>query len=103
MTEPFAARADMNRQRTEMIDARALADEQEAVVRRLQQALTTGDARATPEMLAAASTSFSDLKSRADQLSGLFGSARQELTQTLDAEPPLFPDRNADPIALLPV
>lgn len=103
MTEPFAARADMNRQRTEMIDARALADEQEAVVRRLQQALAVGDARATPEKLAAASISFAALKSRADQLSGLFDTAGQELAQTLDAEPPLFPDRNADPIVLLPV
>ena len=71
------ASARSNRLRTESIDAQALADEQEAVVRRLQAAVAAGDPRATQDKLDAAATEFADLKSRADQASGLFDSARR--------------------------
>jgi hypothetical protein len=103
MTEPFAARARLDRQRTEAIAAQALADEQEAVVRRLQDAIRDGDERASQEQLAAAATAHAELTRRADELLGFLATDQDALNQALGAGAALFPDHNTDPIALLPV
>lgn len=103
MTEPYAARAQLDQARHEANMAQARADEQEAVVRRLQDALQAGDPRATPEQLTSASAVLAGLQRDADQLAGLVNSAEDELAQALNTGAKLFTDNNTDPIALLPV
>ena len=103
MTEPYAARAQLDRARAEADRAQARASEQQAVVRRLQDALLAGDGGATQEQLTAASTILTGLQRDADQLQGFLDSAEDELEQALNAGTKLFPENNTDPIALLPV
>ncbi|MBB5926761.1 hypothetical protein [Streptomyces echinatus] len=103
MTDAFAAWAQLERARTEADAAQARADEQQAVVRRLQEALQAGDEHATPEMLTAAEAAHAELQRAADQQAGVLTEAEEELTQALGTGAALFPDDNSTPIALLPV
>ncbi|GGT03053.1 hypothetical protein GCM10010271_00970 [Streptomyces kurssanovii] len=103
MTDAFAARAQLDRARTEADTAQAHADEQLAVVRRLQAAVQAGDERATPELLTAAEAAQAELQRTADQLKSAVSGAGEELAQAMAAGTALFPDDNTTPIALLPV
>ncbi|BCH23325.1 hypothetical protein [Mesorhizobium sp. L-8-3] len=103
MNETFAARAQLDRARTEADADQARADEQLAVVRRLQDAMQAGDPGATQELLTAAATTHAGLQQSADQSNGLARISEDELAQAMNAGPALFADRNTDPIALLPV
>ncbi|WEO92976.1 hypothetical protein A6P39_002095 [Streptomyces sp. FXJ1.172] len=103
MTDAFTARALLDRARADADTARARADEQLAVVRRLQDAIRAGDERATPDQLTAAEAAQAELQRTADQQAGLVASDEDELIQALGSGAPLFPDGNTTPIALLPV
>ncbi|MEU0084739.1 hypothetical protein [Streptomyces sp. NPDC006274] len=103
MTEPFAARAQLDRARAEADTAQARADEQLTVVRRLQDAVRVGDEHATPELLTAAEAAQAELQRTADQLNSSVSSAGEELAGALAAGTALFPEDNTAPIALLPV
>ena len=101
MTEPFAARARVD-QLAAMVDAaQAEADDQHAVLRRLQDAARVGNA--TDAQIGVAAAQHANLQRQADQLRDELDGAQDELTQAMDAAPPLFADANGDPIALLPV
>ncbi|MGV9456995.1 hypothetical protein [Streptomyces sp. NPDC003635] len=108
MTDAFAARAQLDRARTEADTAQALADEQEAVVRRLRAHIQAGlpDPHFPPtaaEALAAAEATLPELQRRAEELNRLAAGAQDELNQALAEGEALFPEDNSAPIALLPV
>lgn len=108
MTDAFAARAQLDRARTEADTAQALADEQEAVVRRLRAHIQAGlpDPPFPPtaaEALAAAEAALPELQSRAEELNRLAAGAQEELSRALAEGEALFPEHNTAPIALLPV
>ncbi|KUN95861.1 hypothetical protein AQJ84_22050 [Streptomyces resistomycificus] len=110
MTDVFAARAQLDRARTEADTAQARADEQLAVVRRLQDHIRAGlpdpvqiGQRPSSELLAEAEAALPELQRTADDLKGLVASAEEELTRALGEGAALFPDDNTAPIALLPV
>ncbi|GAA3102835.1 hypothetical protein GCM10010520_54970 [Rhizobium viscosum] len=103
MTETFAARAQLDRARTEADTAQARADEQLAVVRRLQDAMQAADPHATQELFVAATAAHARLQQEAHLRASLARGAEDALTQAMNADAALFADRNTDPIALLPV
>jgi hypothetical protein len=101
MTELFDARTQVESLRRDTDQAQADADEQEAVVRRLQDAVRVG--AATGEQLDSAATRHAELQRTADDLRSGLSFAEDSVAQLLDALPPLFPSANSDPIVLLPV
>ncbi|MCX5358388.1 FUSC family protein [Streptomyces sp. NBC_00124] len=111
MNDAFAARAQVDRARTEADAAQALADEQHAVVQRLQDHIRAGlpdplhiqGQRPSPELLAEAEAALLELQRRAEELNALAAGAEEELTRALGEGTALFPDDNTAPIALLPV
>lgn len=108
MNDAFAARAQLDRARTEADTAQALADEQEAVVRRLRAHTQAGlpDPPFPPtaaEALAAAEAALPELLSRAEETNRLVVGAQEELTRAVAEGEALFPDDNTAPVALLPV
>ncbi|SNX55704.1 hypothetical protein SAMN06272735_0130 [Streptomyces sp. TLI_55] len=110
MTDAFAARAQLDRARTDADAAQALADEQEAVVRRLQEHIRAGlpdpvqiGQRPSAELLTEAEAALAQLRAAAEQANGFAANAEEELTNALGEGTALFPDGNTDPIALLPV
>ncbi|NUS26658.1 MAG: hypothetical protein HOV92_20855 [Streptomyces sp.] len=110
MTDAFAARAQLDRARTDADTAQALADEQEAVVRRLQEHIRAGlpdpvqiGQRPSAELLTEAEAALADLQRTAEQSNSLVADAEEELTRALSEGEALFPDGNTDPVALLPV
>ncbi|MET8289444.1 hypothetical protein ABZV80_29990 [Streptomyces sp. NPDC005132] len=109
MTDAFAARAQLDQARTAADTARALAEEKEAVVRRLQAHIQAGlpdpvlDPIPSAQLLAEAEAALPDLRRTADETKGLVAEAQEELTRALGEGQALFPDDNTAPIALLPV
>ncbi|GGW39073.1 hypothetical protein [Streptomyces griseoloalbus] len=108
MTDAFAARAQLDRARTEADTAQARADEQEAVVRRLRAHIQAGLPEppfppSSADALAAAEAALPELQRAAEESNGLAASAQEELTRALGEGESLFPDDNTAPIALLPV
>ena len=110
MTDAFAARAQLDRARTEADTAQALADEALAVVRRLQDHLRAGlqdpllpGTRPTAELLAEAEAAQPELQRTADQLNVLVADAQEELTRALGEAEALFATDNTAPIAFVPV
>ncbi|MFB6768191.1 hypothetical protein [Streptomyces sp. NPDC056337] len=108
MNDAFAARAQLDRARTDADTAQALAEEQEAVVRRLRAHIQAGlpDPPFPPtaaEALAAAEAALPELHSRTEETNRLVAGAQEELTRATAEREVLFPDDNTAPIALLPV
>ncbi|MFI9766220.1 hypothetical protein ACIHJG_05055 [Streptomyces sp. NPDC052415] len=108
MSDAFAARAQWDRARTAAATARALADEQEAVVRRLRAHIQAGlpDPVFPPtsaDALSAAEAALPELQRAADETDGLVAEAQDELARALAEGEVLFADDNTAPIALLPV
>ncbi|MFG2577023.1 hypothetical protein [Streptomyces sp. NPDC048481] len=110
MTDTFAARAQLTRARREADAAQALADEQLAVVRRLQDAARAGlpdparpGERPGAELLAEAEAAQAELRRTADGLNSLIPAAEDDLRRALGEEAPLFAADNSAPIACVPV
>ncbi|MET9734627.1 hypothetical protein ABZZ79_29520 [Streptomyces sp. NPDC006458] len=109
MTDTFAARAQLDRARTDAFAAQARADEQQAVVRRLQDHIEAGlpdpvlEPRPSAELLSEAELAQQELQGTADQLNGFLADAQEELTRALGEGTALFAEDNTAPIALLPV
>jgi len=105
MIESFAVRVQVEALRSAVDSAQARADEQEAILRRQQDAAEVAEFTdaITRAQIAQAAAVLADRQRETDQLRDALSSAEDALIQALDADPPLFATGNTDPIALLPV